>query len=253
MNEQRREFIRLAGMGFLASVGATCGLMSSAPLEATDLTVFADSGNGAVRWGMLVDTRKCREGCNKCIESCHTVHNVPDFASAKERVQWIEKRPVASLFSERKALPAQSATLPALCNHCAKAPCVTACPTSAIFRRYDGIVGLDFHRCIGCRACMTACPYSAISFNWKAPRPAIKSLSDGYPTREQGMVEKCNFCSERLAKGLMPACAESCPEHALVFGNLNDPASEIRTLLASSRTLQRKAEQGTKPSVFYII
>ena len=99
---------------------------------------------------------------------------------------------------------------------------------------------------------MAGCPYGSRSFNWRDPRPAISSIDPSYPTRERGVVEKCNFCVERIEKQQLPHCVEICPEKALIFGNLNDPESSIRKLLASEATIQRKPELGTRPSVFYI-
>ena len=123
----------------------------------------------------------------------------------------------------------------------------------ATWRREDGVVMMDFHRCIGCRYCMAACPYGSRSFNWKDPRPAIAEVNPDFPTRTKGVVEKCDFCEERLAKNLGPLCAEACAEKALVFGNLEQPDSEIRRALRSRFALQRKPELGTGPSVYYLI
>jgi molybdopterin-containing oxidoreductase family iron-sulfur binding subunit len=100
---------------------------------------------------------------------------------------------------------------------------------------------------------MAACPYGARSFNWRHPRPYIDNINVDYPTRTIGVVEKCNFCDERLAEGLMPACVEACKEKVLVFGNLNDPNSEIRALLGDKFSLQRKADLGTSPQVYYYL
>ena len=146
-----------------------------------------------------------------------------------------------------------------LCNHCEKPACVRVCPTKATFKRKDGIVMMDFHRCIGCRFCMAACPFGARSFNWIDPRgknangqPFIKKENPEFPTRTKGVVEKCNFCAERLAKGLKPACVEA-SNGALIFGDLADPESEVRKTLHSNYTIRRKPELGTEPSVYYII
>ena len=98
------------------------------------------------------------------------------------------------------------------------------CPTQATWKREDGIVMMDWHRCIGCRYCMAACPYGSRSFNWLDPRPYIHNPNPEFPTRTKGVVEKCNFCAERLGTGRPPACVEACPEKALVFGDLADPA-----------------------------
>jgi len=212
---------------------------------------------GKIRWGLVVDTRKCAKGCTTCVAVCHHDHNVPDFGHSKDEIKWIWKSryenafPTASRQFQKSDVEQRDYLT--LCNHCAEPPCAKACPTEATFRRWDGIVSMDYHRCIGCRFCMAACPYGSRSFNWLDPRTGIKEFSSAYPTRERGVVEKCNFCSERLVKGKLPACVESCAEKALTFGDLNDPKSEVRVLLQNNETMQRKPELGTLPSVFYII
>ena len=121
---------------------------------------------------------------------------------------------------------------------------------------------MDQHRCIGCRFCMAACPYGARSFNWGDPRKAPKELNPDfpanleYPTRSKGVVEKCTFCAERIAKGQLPACVEAAnavKPHTLVFGDLDDPASGIRKTLREHFTIRRKPELGSGPNVYYII
>ena len=141
-----------------------------------------------------------------------------------------------------------------LCNHCDAPPCVSVCPTQATWKREaDGVVMMDYHRCIGCRYCMAACPYGSRSFNWRDPRPFIKEITADFPTRTRGVVEKCNFCEERLAKGHLPACVKVCPAKAMVFGDLRDPGSQARQLLESNYSLRRKAALGTRPQVFYLV
>jgi molybdopterin-containing oxidoreductase family iron-sulfur binding subunit len=130
---------------------------------------------------------------------------------------------------------------------------VRACPTQATFKRdSDGIVLMDFHRCIGCRFCMAACPFGARSFNFRDPRPFIKEINDKFPTRAKGVVEKCNFCAERLAVGQLPACVEV-SEGKLAFGDLYDPESNVRELIKTNYTIRRKQTLGTEPSVYYIV
>ena len=255
MNQQRRKFLKRAG---LAGLGAVAGIIPTFALEKTDPSVFSDRPvPGATRWGMLIDTRKCRDGCDECVAACHRTHNVPDFGDSKNEIKWIWKAPYEKAFptSSRQfgSRNLDGLEVLTLCNHCAEPPCTKACPTKATFKRWDGIVAMDYHRCIGCRFCMAACPYGSRSFNWLDPRPAIETFSPDYPTRERGVVEKCNFCSERLVKGLQPACVEACRGNAIIFGDLNDPESAIRTMLAENETVQRKPELGTLPSVFYII
>jgi Fe-S-cluster-containing dehydrogenase component len=112
---------------------------------------------------------------------------------------------------------------------------------------------MDMHRCIGCRFCMAGCPYGSRSFNFREPLPYIKDENLEYPRRERGVVEKCTFCTERLAIGKLPACVEACKPGALTFGDLEDPNSAVRKLLATRFTLQRKPELGTGPNVYYIV
>ena len=141
-----------------------------------------------------------------------------------------------------------------LCNHCDSPPCVSVCPTGATWKREsDGIVMMDWHRCIGCRYCMAACPYGSRSFNWRDPRPSIREITADFPTRTRGVVEKCNFCEERLAKGEPPACVKACPVNAMTFGDAHDPASQVRRLLEANYSIRRRPSLGTKPQVFYLV
>jgi Fe-S-cluster-containing dehydrogenase component len=142
-----------------------------------------------------------------------------------------------------------------LCNHCQNPPCVRVCPTKATYQRPDGIVMMDFHRCIGCRFCMAGCPYGSRSFNWRDPRGGLpaKMPNPAYPTRMKGVVEKCTFCSELLDKGEPPACVEACTEKLLAFGDLHDPATAVRALLKEHYTIRRKPNLGTQPQVYYIV
>jgi len=112
---------------------------------------------------------------------------------------------------------------------------------------------MDFHRCIGCRYCMVACPYGARSFNWKEAKPFVEEINPKFPVRTKGVVEKCNLCTERIAKNQLPACVEACKEKAIIFGDLNDPDSEIRHVLSSNDTIRRKPHLSTMPSVYYIM
>jgi molybdopterin-containing oxidoreductase family iron-sulfur binding subunit len=130
---------------------------------------------------------------------------------------------------------------------------VRVCPTKATFKRKsDGIVLMDFHRCIGCRFCMAACPFGARSFNFRDPQKFINPINKKFPRRMKGVVEKCNFCAERLAVGQLPACVEA-SEGKLAFGDLYDPESEVRELIRTHYTIRRKQTLGTEPSVYYIV
>ncbi len=217
---------------------------------------------GAVRpkrWGMAIDVSKClqKEGCTKCIDICRSEHNIPVFKDPRREVKWIWKARYEDAFAIESGAHTPDALknrlLPVLCNHCDDPPCVRVCPTQATWKREDGIVMMDWHRCIGCRYCVAACPYGSRSFNWTDPRPAIQKLNPDYPTRTKGVVEKCTFCEERLAKGRPPACVEVCPAKAIVFGDLNDGQSELRQLLRARYGIQRRPELGTRPSIYYIV
>ncbi len=216
----------------------------------------AGAVNGT-RWGMAVDIAKCakQDKCTRCIAACHQAHNVPSVPDRRHDVRWIAKVPFEEAFhgQEDEYSPLRAAPAMVLCNHCDNPPCARVCPTQATWKREDGIVAMDWHRCIGCRYCMAACPYGSRSFNFQDPRPYISKINPDFPTRTKGVVEKCNLCSERLAAGRPPACVETCPEKALVFGNLADPHSPIRALLESRCHLRRKPELGTRPQVFYIV
>jgi len=113
----------------------------------------------------------------------------------------------------------------------------------------------DMHRCIGCRYCMVACPYGSRSFNWQDPRhaPNLHKPKSDYPTRTRGVVEKCNFCAERIDKGQIPACVEACKDKALLFGDLKDPSSEVSKALRSHYSIRRSPGLGTDPAVYYIL
>lgn len=260
MEDSRRKFLKVAGISVLG-LGAK-PVIDAVASEKPKYLAKPEASIGE-KWAMVVDTRKCKEkeGCTHCIDACHRIHNVPDIKNPKHEVKWIWKEKYGHAFpgQEHEYLDHDVENRPCmvLCNHCADPACVRVCPTKATFKREDGIVLMDMHRCIGCRFCMAACPFGARSFNWKDPRPFIKEENKEFPTRMKGVVEKCNFCAERLAEGLMPACVEACKEKAktdaLIFGDLEDPESEVRKILSSHYTIRRKSELGTNPNVYYII
>ncbi|MGB3209102.1 MAG: 4Fe-4S dicluster domain-containing protein [Desulforhopalus sp.] len=281
MDKQRRKFLKIAGATALAGISApavvkltsTPALASSSghgetAAHAAPADTHSAGGHGAeeapkgVRLGMLIDMRKLYghpDLMDKAVAACHKAHNVPEIEGPKSEIKWIWKAPFENAFPEHSSYHASKNTTEndhlILCNHCDEPPCVRVCPTKATFRmEATGIVAMDFHRCIGCRFCMMGCPYGARSFNWMDPRPYIKEYNADFPTRMRGVVEKCNFCGERLALGKEPACVEAIKETgAIVFGDLNDPNSEIRQILDQEHTIQRKPTLGTKPSVFYIV
>lgn len=263
MDNSRRSFLKIAGVSALGLGGvSSLGALIPGPViaeQGTSEPLYKDTEKAltAERWGMVIDTRKLtRSLCEKMIAACHKAHNVPDFDHDRHNIKWLWTDGFEHVFPNKhdEYLPERLDNLPilTLCNQCHNPPCVQACPTKATFQREDGIVMMDFHRCIGCRFCMAACPYGSRSFNFRDPRPAIGEENPDFPTRMKGVVEKCNFCAERLAEGKMPACVEV-SEGALVFGDLEDPKSEIRKVLRENYSIRRKQSLGTNPSVYYII
>jgi len=177
-----------------------------------------------VRYGMVIDLRKCI-GCHTCSVACKSENSVP-LGVWRSWVKQIEKGRYPNV---RKSF------LPLLCNNCENPICVTVCPVKASYRREDGIVLVDPHRCIGCRYCMAVCPYDARYVN-----PLVN------------IVEKCYWCDHLVDRGLKPACVQACPTQARIFGDINDHNAEIGRLLATSPVQVIKPEMGTNPKVFYI-
>lgn len=265
MSVERRKFLKLAGLAALGVAGGAAHRVLAEDSLAADTTsapvaVAASGPLTAKRWAMVIDVKKCQEqaNCNDCQAACHLTHNVPDFGNPKDEIKWIWKESFEHAFhdQENEHLPEElkHTRTPVLCNHCANPPCVRVCPTQATWQRVeDGIVMMDWHRCIGCRYCVAACPYGSRSFNWRDPRPHIKQIQADFPTRTRGVVEKCTFCDERLARGQLPACVSACKHGALVFGDLEDASSEVRKLLAERFSIRRRAGLGTQPEVYYVL
>ena len=200
------------------------------------------------RWGMLVDSTKCAVGCNDCVSACSTENGWTPFAESKHQKQapqWIRKLELEDPLSQVKT------SLPMMCQHCAEPPCVDVCPTGASFKRADGIVLVDRHTCIGCRYCMMACPYKARSL---VHEPLNDTQKQDVP-RGVGCVESCTLCVQKVDRGDgNTACAEACTaagHNALVFGDLNDPNSEISKLLRTLPTKEVRADLNLNLGVRY--
>jgi Fe-S-cluster-containing dehydrogenase component len=261
MESSRRDFLKTAGASALALVLPQALILPQALAAGSEAGRKLATPAGTLsalrarRWAMAVDGSRCPASCTDCIDACHAVHNVPDFGNRKDEIKWIWREEFPRIFPEESHsyLPPKVRSMRplVLCNHCTNPPCVRVCPTKATFRREDGIVMMDYHRCIGCRFCMAACPYGARSMNYRDPRPKIKKITPDFPTRTRGVVEKCNFCEERLAKGILPACVLACKEKALIFGDLENPQSEIRTVIERRFTLRRRPILGTEPQIYY--
>ena len=197
---------------------------------------------GKVRWGMLVDTNRCADGCNDCVTACNDENGLKGHGRPQTDAQWIRK---VNLKDPKTGF---KKSLPVMCQHCAEPPCVDVCPTGASFKREDGIVLVNKHTCIGCRYCMLACPYKARSF-------IHETLTDQKPDvpRGKGTVESCTFCVHRVDTDQQPACVEACSKtnKALTFGDMNDPESNLSKALKKYPSGRIRADLGTDPGVRY--
>jgi len=178
----------------------------------------------AMNYGFLIRNDRCI-GCHACSTACKSENDVPVGVNRT----WVKNVEKGRYPDVRRTFQVTR------CNHCANPPCATICPVTAMYQRADGIVEFDAERCIGCKACLQACPYDAI-----------------YVDPDSGTAAKCHFCAHRTDLGLEPACVVVCPEHAIVAGDLDDPASEISGMLADFDVTVRKPEQGTVPKLFYV-
>jgi len=188
-------------------------------MQVTDIA----TDRAAVRWAKVIDHTRCI-GCHACTTACKSENEVP-LSVTRTYVKYVD---VGQFPNTRRAFQVTR------CNQCEDAPCVTACPTGAMFRRGDGIVDFDKNVCIGCKACIAACPYDAIFIN-----------------PEDHSAEKCNFCAHRLDIGLEPACVVVCPTEAILVGDLADAASKVAKIVGRDAVSVRRPEKDTRPKLFY--
>jgi len=237
----------LSRRGFLGVTAATLGGVLLAPgirlIEIAGARAPEQAASRQVRWGLLIDTNKCAPGCDDCVKACATENAIKSTGHPRTDSQWIRKVEL----KDRRTGRAHS--VPVMCQHCEHPPCVDVCPTGASFKRADGIVLVDRHTCIGCRYCMMACPYKARSF-------VHEPVSDQKPEvpRGKGCVESCTLCVHRIDRDRIPACVEACAatgHKAILFGNLNDPRSEIAQRIAAVATTQVRADLKLGTAVRY--
>ena len=238
MDKSRRQFIGfgVAGMAGLAiAPGVTLfDLAHGRPAD--------EPASNKIRWGMLIDANSCDSGCNDCVTACNTENGLSG-GTLETDSQWIRKLELKDTRSGK------TQSLPMMCQHCEEPPCVDVCPTGASFKRADGIVLVDKHTCIGCRYCVMACPYKARSF----VHEAITDQNPDVP-RGKGTVESCTLCVHRIDRDLNPACVDACAaagHNAILFGNLNDPNSDIAKRIATYATKQVRADLGLNTGIRY--
>ncbi|HNQ04013.1 MAG TPA: 4Fe-4S dicluster domain-containing protein [Thiobacillaceae bacterium] len=236
-NSERRDFLKAGAMAAGLTVGPGVLLYGVAYSRAPEEPASPDK-----RWGMLIDTTKCGDGCNECVTACNTENGLSGKTGPQDS-QWIRKVHIRDLQTGFEL------NLPMLCQHCENPPCVDVCPTGASMKRADGIVLVDRHTCIGCRYCMMACPYKARSF-------VHEPLTDQNPEVPRGMgcVESCTFCVQRVDRDETPACVEACNaagHKAMYFGDLKDPESEISQALKIARSTEIRADLGLNTGVRY--
>ncbi len=239
-NVDRRQFIG----GTIAAAGAVTiapGVMLHAVAATDEETAGASSKN---RWGMLIDANKCADGCSACVDACNEENGLKDLGRPETDAVWIR---TVKLKDKQTG---NTSRLPMMCQHCEHPPCVDVCPTTASFKREDGVVLVDRHRCIGCRYCMMACPYKARSFIHETQEDQSVVAPRG-----KGCVESCTLCVHRIdAGGTTTACQDACDKEghgAILFGDLKDPNSEISQKLKKYNSVQIRGDLELNTGVRY--
>lgn len=225
-----------------------------------DVTIADTPAQPGVLFGYAFNISKCK-GFRACVQACINENNLDRRAETQYiRIFEMENGVVdldeADATYEHDVPAAGHFYLGTQCFQCGNPPCVRVCPVGATWQEPDGIVVIDYDWCIGCRYCMAACPYWARRFNWAAPEVPTDEVNPvqhylGNRARKKGVVEKCTFCIQRTRQGRLPACAEACPTGARVFGNLLDPNSEIRWVLANKKVFRLKEDLKTDPHFWY--
>ncbi len=238
---------------------------------ARDANVSAEgSGNkDGRRWAMVIDLDRCT-GCQACVVACNAENNIPVVTETEAAygrwLNWIH----IERYWEGEYPNVQAKFMPVLCQQCSEAPCEPVCPVYATYHTEEGLNAQIYNRCIGTRFCGSACPYKVRTYNWfdpVFPEPLNEQLNPDVTVRSRGIMEKCTFCVQRIRRveeqakaelrsvadgEVQPACAQTCPPGAIIFGDLNDPESRVSQLASSSRSFRLLEDLGTDPAVIYL-
>ena len=223
---------------------------------------------------MAIDLNACN-GCNACVAACYAENNVPVLGADRmvrgRTMSWLRiERFVEERPSSNGGAPVDSRFLPMLCQHCDHAPCESVCPVFATYHTEEGLNAQIYNRGVGTRYCSNNCPYKVRRFNWwdpEVPEPLHLQLNPDVTVRSAGVMEKCSFCVQRIHEGkdrardgdrpvqdgdVVPACAQTCPAQAIVFGDLNDPGSRVSQLSSADRGYHALGVLNTRPAVTYL-
>lgn len=252
-NLNRREFLKIAGVGGALAVGATAITALGSKIRPLFTRVHpGDNGGTNHRWVMVIDLARC-DGCGACTVACSDMHKVPPGQA------WIS---VYKMKGDGLAAPYY---FPRPCMQCDNPPCVNVCPVGASYKRSDGLVLIDQDICIGCRFCLAACPYSARYFNWAEPPHTAEELSQPYSVEmnmphRRGVAEKCLGCPALTSQGKLPACSSGCPMGAIYYGDENEDAVtnglgetlRLSKLMKDGAAYRHMEDLGTAPRVWYL-
>jgi len=259
MNEHQKR-VDTSRRGFLSAAAAVTTVTLAPGVILHRLAVAearsepgSEAVTDAVRWGMVIDSAKCADGCNACVTACNWENglDLQEKPEGEDTGKW--DRQVAKwirMVKVKDDLTGHESRLPLMCQHCEHPPCVDVCPTGASFKRADGIVMVDRHTCIGCRYCMMACPYKARSFIHEVVNTRLTRTPRG-----KGCVESCNLCVHRRDNGTpSTACADACATQgggAILFGDLKDPEGPLRKALAGLPSRQIREDLALNTGVRY--
>ena len=262
------------GRGLAQAVTRTALEAGDVHPEEEHFSLYPEHEHPTHRWGMAIDLNACN-GCNACVAACYAENNVPVLGADRmvrgRTMSWLR----IERFVEPQPAPdggagVDSRFLPMLCQHCDHAPCESVCPVYATYHSEEGLNAQIYNRCVGTRYCSNNCPYKVRRFNWwepEFPEPMNLQLNPDVTVRSAGVMEKCTFCVQRIQEGkdrardedrpvrdgdVTPACAQTCPAQAIVFGDLNDPDSRVSQLSAADRGYHALGVLNTRPGVTYL-